>query len=107
MKRDEAVLKKAMEENSKLKREVKRGAPVTSRAPPAKTQSLDMPNADDFKDAFMDKLTSKLELMFDDESEIEQVAQDTQNSTIDDKEKMLSAVRSNVDQLKQDLGDLL
>ena len=59
MKRDEHILKKAFEENDRLKKTAnKRLYPTIS--PPKKKTSIaaDVPNAEAIKDQFMDKLTS-------------------------------------------------
>lgn len=67
MKRDEGVLKKAIEENQKLKREQKRGGPIApaTSAGPRQAKSMVVPDADEIKERFMDKISSKLESMFE------------------------------------------
>lgn len=105
MKRDEGVMKKAMLENDKLKRESKR--PVA-----AKQQVADivLPDVEELKSKFMDKLTSQLENIFDDSSQTEAASDaiaQTQNSSLDDKEKLLNQVKQSTDKIKQELGQLL
>ena len=78
MKRDEAVLKKAIEEANNLKRQAKKQATATfdsssaranrdarkSGKPPPTAQGMAVPDAEEIKNQFMDKLTSKLENFF-------------------------------------------
>lgn len=66
----------------------------------------------------MDKLSSKLEHMFDtdntsestktsDLEEAENAIKEVSQSSLDDKEKILAAVKQNVDQMKSDFNELL
>jgi len=58
----------------------------------------------------MDKLTSQLENIFDDSSQTEAASDaiaQTQNSSLDDKEKLLNQVKQSTDKIKQELGQLL
>lgn len=117
MKRDETVLKKAIEENGKLKREAKK-APTAVAVKPKDLTEENIPDADEIKNQFMDKLSSKLEHMFDtdntsesiktsDLEEAENAIKEVSQSSLDDKEKILAAVKQNVDQMKSDFNELL
>jgi len=57
MKRDEAVMKKAIEENERLKREGKRSAPAVTQPIIKEVAILD---DEDMKSKFIDSWTSKL-----------------------------------------------
>ena len=155
MKRDESVLKKAIEEANSLKRQVKkqataafdassvRAARELKKQGKAGVDTMNVPDAEEIKNQFMDNLTSKLENYFfaddydkpaegegassikrqsssivdadnDQENTLEgdkiaekSMQEATKASSIEDKEKLLSAVQQNVDQIKSDLGELL
>jgi hypothetical protein len=76
MKRDESVLKKAIEEANNLKRQVKkqattafdassvRAARELKKQGKAGVANMDVPDAEEIKNQFMDNLTSKLENYF-------------------------------------------
>ena len=57
MKRDEQVLKKAFEEQTRLKKAIQEGTPATTPQR-KKGKAEEVPDAEAIKDQFMDKLTS-------------------------------------------------
>ena len=57
MKRDEAVLKKSMEENERLKRDAKKSAPAVSQPIIREAKPID---DDDMKQKFIENITSKM-----------------------------------------------
>lgn len=83
VKRDESLLKKTMSDNERLKRESKRPA----AAPKSKEE---VPDVEEIKSKFMDRLTLQLENIFDEPSQQEkdlssQIVEQTQNSSLDEK----------------------
>lgn len=67
----------------------------------------------------MSRLTSQLESMFtqskqkdnnnsqEEESELQDVIEETQNSDLDEKERLMSTVKQNYDKIKDELGEIL
>ena len=83
VKRDESLLKKTMSDNERPKRESKRPA-----APPKSKEEV--PDVEEMKSKFMDRLTLQLENIFDEPSQQEkdlssQIVEQTQNSSLDEK----------------------
>lgn len=93
MKRDETVLKKAIEENGKYKREGGKklvAAPITTAVP--------ILDADELKKKFMDQITSKMEAMFEDvepakDDDAENIVKEVATSSLEGKDKILAAVK--------------
>jgi hypothetical protein len=93
MKRDETVLKKAIEENGKFKRDGKK-TPAT----PVKASTVPIMDADELKKKFMDQITSKMEAMFEDaepvkDDDAENIITEVATSSLEGKDKMLAAVK--------------
>ena len=109
MKRDETVLKKAIEENGKLKRDGKKALGTPVKAPPM--PDAIMLDADELKKKFMDQLTSKMEAMFEDvepakDEDAENIVTEVATSSLEGKDKILAAVKLNMSQMKLDMDDL-
>ena len=109
MKRDETVLKKAIEENGKLKRDGKKppAAPVSAPTLPVPV----LLDAEEIKKKFMDQLTSKMEAMFEDvepskDEDAEKIVSEVAASSLEGKDKILAAVKQNMSQMKLDMDDL-
>ena len=109
MKRDETVLKKAIEENGKLKRDGKKppAAPVSAPTLPVPV----LLDAEEIKKKFMDQLTSKMEAMFEDvepskDEDAEKIVSEVAASSLEGKDKILAAVKQNMNQMKLDMDDL-
>lgn len=100
MKRDEVVLKKAMEENERFKREGKRSLPAVTQPIIKEVTILD---DEDMKSKFIDSWTSKLQNVFDsapsqqERDQSQEILSQTQNSTLEDKEKFLLNVKQTSD----------
>jgi len=99
MKRDETVLKKAIEENGKLKRDGKRApsAPVSAPTLPPPV----LLDAEELKKKFMDQITSKMVVMFEDveptkDENAENIISEVTQSTLEGKDKILATVKQNM-----------
>lgn len=109
MKRDEVVLKKAMEENERFKREGKRSLPAVTQPIIKEVTILD---DEDMKSKFIDSWTSKLQNVFDsapsqqERDQSQEILSQTQNSTLEDKEKFLLNVKQTSDQVRLTLNEM-
>lgn len=110
MKRDESVLKKAIEENSKLKRDGKKPMSAPASAPTLPPPVLLDP--EELKKKFMEQVTSQMDKMFEDvdptkDEEAENIVSEVAQSSLEGKDKILATVKQNMSQISQNINDLL
>lgn len=70
-----------------------------------------LPDVEEIKTKFMERLTSQLEGFFESSepsaAETADIIDATKNSTLDDKDKILNSVKQNTDKIRQELSDLI
>jgi hypothetical protein len=111
-KTDEAVIRKNMQEIDRLKKEVASKPPPVRVVQPAQDKKP-IVDVEDMKTKLMDKFTTQLETIFvqnaDEPSrnaDAELISNETKNSSLDDKEKLIQAVQKSQQQFRAELGEL-
>lgn len=99
-----------MQENDRLKK----SKPATGAAAKKADDTATLPNVEEIKAKFMDRLTSQLESIFEESAPSQsekdtaaEVMDATKNSSLDEKDKLLTSVKQTTDKIRQELGELI